>query len=552
VKRQKLLFFGAVAVPSLVLAVAGMLTIRQETELSQKRAADEKLRIVGQDRRELEAALDGLRKRVLEGTAGLREREIGLIAALRGDRVIMPWEERPDAQQTFIPAGDSNKAIAAARRMLQLDPKITDEYGVPAGLYGARRLIQNGNAEDNHAIDSFVSNVLTSVWLSPAAAHMVLDVTQSPDVAAAVRERLREIEDGDHLHAEGPMLARLKPDAWIVVERPRWIVGVSDLPGQSERLIVAVRTAALNDLVPPPKNGRWVFDPDEAGEDMGEGFRGLKLAVPQPAGTDSSGSRKLFYAAALFLVLSVTGYSGYLLHRDSRREAQIGALRAQFVANVSHELKTPITAIRAYAELMEMRAPADEVLSNYVNTILCESDRLSRLVDGVLDFSRMEQGKRLYRFSPVYLGDVIRAALNGLEYPLTQGGFQVRVTGAEQRLSVNADRDALAQAILNLISNAMKYSDESRSIELTLESETDHAIIRVRDYGIGIPFDEQRRIFERFYRAPFADGRLIPGAGLGLTIVDQVVTAHGGKVEVESRPGSGSTFSIRLPIPSHT
>jgi signal transduction histidine kinase len=221
------------------------------------------------------------------------------------------------------------------------------------------------------------------------------------------------------------------------------------------------------------------------------------------------------------------------------------------VSSVSHELRTPIATIRAYAELIDMgRSPGPRESSEYLKTIIGESEKLSRLVEGVLEFSKTERGKRNYRFSSVSVEQVVRSAARAVDYSLTSGGFQLRMDlDSDSALpKVTADPEALEQAVVNLLTNAIKYSGESRDIDLSLHREGDHAVIRVRDQGIGIALEEQSRIFESFYRAPLTTKRNVPGAGLGLTLADHIVKAHRGRIQVESLPGAGSTFSILLPI----
>ena len=194
------------------------------------------------------------------------------------------------------------------------------------------------------------------------------------------------------------------------------------------------------------------------------------------------------------------------------------------------------------------RVDNPETAKQYVETILTEGERLSRLVDNVLDFAKIEQGKRLYRFRPCSLQEVVRTAVQTLERPLAEQGFTVKmdIDGAVPLLQ--ADSDAMMRAVLNLLSNAMKYSGKSRDIEVKLGLRRNLAVIRVRDHGLGLPEEEQQQVFEKFYRAPQPDGESVPGTGLGLTLVKHVAEEHGGSVEVKSKPGEGSAFSLVLPL----
>jgi len=231
------------------------------------------------------------------------------------------------------------------------------------------------------------------------------------------------------------------------------------------------------------------------------------------------------------------------------READTVAMRAQFVASVSHELKTPLTSIRAHAETLLMgRAGAPETTTQYLRTIVSESERLTRLVESVLDLSRIEQGRKTFRMQSTCLSEVVRAAAKTMEYPLSQLGFTLTISRDDTEPTLLADADALEQAILNLLGNAMKYSGEARRIEMRLGSGASEAFVDVIDHGIGIPSEEQARIFEKFHRVQSAETAGIAGTGLGLALVLHVVEAHHGRIDIVSAPGRGSTFSVRLPL----
>jgi signal transduction histidine kinase len=263
----------------------------------------------------------------------------------------------------------------------------------------------------------------------------------------------------------------------------------------------------------------------------------------------NDGSRRVFLAITLMLALALALLAGYLLWRDVQRDRRLAEMRSQFVSSVTHELRTPLTAIRMFTETLRLDEDVDHrTRSEYLDTILHESERLSRLVDNVLDFGKIERGKKIYRFQPVSLDDVVEGAARAMQYPLEQAGFALEVAVERNLPLVTADADALQQAILNLLTNAMKYSGDSRRIQLGLDRQNGVARIQVVDRGVGIAPGDHDRVFERFYRAPTAFNQHIPGAGLGLTLVAHIAAAHGGRVEIDSHPGAGSTFTIRLPL----
>ena len=196
-----------------------------------------------------------------------------------------------------------------------------------------------------------------------------------------------------------------------------------------------------------------------------------------------------------------------------------------------------------------MGRPAEpELRDEYLDIIVNESERLTRLLNNVLDFSRIESGRKTYQFAPHDLESIVRTAARAMQYPLARQGFELLVEVGEGIPPVRGDADALEQAILNLLANALKYSGDARKIELRLARDEAHAVISVRDWGIGIEPVDQRRIFDKFYRVARPENRLIPGTGLGLTLVDHIVRSHHGLVGVDSTPGEGSTFRIHLPL----
>jgi len=321
----------------------------------------------------------------------------------------------------------------------------------------------------------------------------------------------------------------------------------------SRAFVVAVSLNAIFDALRASNRSGPEFTvlPRGSGESLDEAhFPGLKIAFADVGSIESGldlGSS--FYVPAIALVISLNLVGGYLLWRDTRREMRLAELRSQFVSSVSHELKTPLTSIRMFAEILKTQNSVDELMKGEcLDTIVNESERLTRLLNNVLDFSRIEHGQRTYRMESIQLAEVVSAAAKTMQYPLTEQGFDLRVDVDEGIPPVKADRDALKQAILNLLTNAMKYSGPSRGIELRLLPQNGDALIQVADHGIGIPEHEQPRIFEKFYRARVPENHAISGTGLGLALVAHIVQGHGGTIHIDSSPGRGSTFSIRIPV----
>lgn len=254
---------------------------------------------------------------------------------------------------------------------------------------------------------------------------------------------------------------------------------------------------------------------------------------------------------SLALLLAVGLLGGIILAlRAANRAMILSEMKSDFVSNVSHELRTPLASIRVFAELLRLgRVKSLAKAQEYGETIETESRRLSRLIDNILDFSRIETGRKTYLFIPTDLREVVESTLKTFDVHLEHGGFRIALEGPTGDLpQVSVDPDAIAQALHNLLDNAVKYSGDSREIAVRLSREGDAVVLSVRDHGIGIPREEQKKIFERFHRVSTGLVHNVKGSGLGLSLVQHIVEVHSGQITVESAPGQGSTFSIRLPL----
>ena len=235
----------------------------------------------------------------------------------------------------------------------------------------------------------------------------------------------------------------------------------------------------------------------------------------------------------------------FLAVRAERRASQ---LKSDFIANVSHELKTPLSLIRMFGELIATGKHKGEASAReYAGIITRESERLAHLIDNVLDFARLERGKASYSFAEGRLDEVVERALDVCRYRLDKEKMKLGTDIEPALPAVRMDEDAMTLVLLNLVDNAVKYAGEGGEVSVRLSRAPGGVALSVRDRGPGISADDQQRIFERFYRANNARMRNVRGSGIGLSLVKHIAEAHGGRVELTSAPGRGATFTVFVP-----
>lgn len=234
--------------------------------------------------------------------------------------------------------------------------------------------------------------------------------------------------------------------------------------------------------------------------------------------------------------------------RQAHRNELDARQKTSFVSNVSHELKTPLTSIRMYAELLsEKRVKDAGKVHDYLGVIVSESQRLTRLVNNVLDFSRLEQGKKKYRLERLDVSHHLRSVLDTQTLRANEAGMSLDVVLPETPVSAKLDRDAFEQAVLNLIDNAIKYADVGKEITVMLETSPASGFrIRILDRGPGVPSAQKELIFDKFHRVDDSLTAAKPGSGLGLTIARRLVRDMGGDLRYEPREGGGSCFIIEF------
>jgi len=294
----------------------------------------------------------------------------------------------------------------------------------------------------------------------------------------------------------------------------------------------------------------WDGGTPEVERNLEGNFPGLTLAIKLRGTTLAAIGQRFARISFLSLAaLSLVLAGGIALtYRSVSKEMALARLKSDFVSNVSHELRTPLSLIRLYAETLEMgRLTSPDKYQEYYRIIRKESERLTGLINNILDFSRIEAGRKEYDFRETDMCELVHNTLDSYRYQLEQSGFQF-----EEKIDdvppMRVDREAMARSLLNLVNNALKYSQDRKFIGVNLYRDNGSVKLEVVDQGIGIPHDEQQKIFEKFYRVGDPLVHNTKGSGLGLSLVRHIVQAHGGEVSVDSTPGQGSKFTIALPV----
>ncbi len=473
------------------------------------------------------------------------------------------------------------EAQRAAAELMTCCAAARDEFGVSYALYASWQMVTISRRQPGQSREGIVRSLTAAIERGlldrPAdvsgvhqLAEQLGDVPGASELAAAVQKQV------DLYRCPGSIAATARA----------WMAELGSLPRSSARVIIAAwpdeGASTLGALWNGPQGhrgvlvidpavlarwiGRWSAEdtpftftlgqtPAAAGHAVSASLI-LPLwpdtpdveVVARGPSTDEGADRRrdrLFTAAAGAVVV-LTLLAGGLAARDVIRERKLAVVRSAFLAGVTHEIKTPITSICLMAETL-LRGRADPGSSGeLLGTIVNEAAHLSDMVDNLLSTSRIESGARTYRPRVVLLGDAMHEVKRRLAYTLSKENFTLLERIPDEPILVHVDPEALAQAIMNLLGNAMKYSGQSREIGLSVETDGARARVHVIDYGVGIPSQEQDRIFASFYRTATAAASTT-GSGLGLALVRHFARAHGGDVWVESQPGRGSVFTLVLP-----
>jgi signal transduction histidine kinase len=324
------------------------------------------------------------------------------------------------------------------------------------------------------------------------------------------------------------------------------------------RLAMMVYPADLemgHEIKPLAASAGWGTGKPEVTRKLDDVFRGLALGIKyQGTSVEALGQTWVHRSFLILACLSLVIIGGLVLTKHIvSKEMALARLKSDFVSNVSHELRTPLALIRLYAETLELgRITTPEKKHQYYRIIRKESERLTALINNILDFSRIEAGRKEYEFRKTDIAELVRNTLDSYRYQIEQQGFAFEESIDSNLPAVPVDREAIARALVNLVNNALKYSSDEKFLGVKLYRENGLVKLEVADHGIGIERRDQSKIFEKFYRAGDPLVHNTKGSGLGLSLVRHITHAHGGEIAVESTPGKGSKFTLSLPLASAT
>jgi signal transduction histidine kinase len=259
--------------------------------------------------------------------------------------------------------------------------------------------------------------------------------------------------------------------------------------------------------------------------------------------------RRNVYILIVAVVMAVLFLGGFMAVRSTAKEVELARLKSEFVSTISHEFRTPLMSIRYLSEMLDGgRLKGEDKKRIYYSKINKESERLSRLIENILDFSKIEAGIKEYKFEDVSVKEMVEEASDRFKQYMAGKKMTLECDIQDDLPTVRADKEAISRALFNLLDNAVKYSEKNPVIHLRASHEGEAVFLEVQDAGAGISKDDQKKVFQKFYRSSHPASKSIEGSGIGLTLVDHIVKAHGGQVTMESDLGQGTRVTIELQV----
>lgn len=541
--RLLAMFVLLTGLPLVALAWLGARVLDQDRALASQRRL-ERLQNAANDLADaLTAATKDTAIELPEGVTWLRFDRRGMVERrgvppLHYPAIITP----PDAAPVFARIEETELANPASAIAQYTRLAASTDPAVRAGAYVRLARVQIRSNSTSEALDTY--EALLALGATPVAG--------APAELVARRQRAALFERAGDLHAaaaERSASAAALSDGRFVLDRTTFDFYAEDLPAVIDRH--AALTAAVAEWWP-----RWHAEPSgrmartTADGAFATAWRstadGTIVAVgydttASVATTEENARRHLLLAGFALVALILLG-AGYVVFRALQRDLNVARLQSEFVAQVSHEFRTPLTAMRHLTELLEDGAAPPARLAEFHRALGKETRRLHTMVESLLDFKRIESGRQVYDMEDASLAEVAERVVSAFDSPRLQ--LIVGETSPRSRI----DRDAVALAVQNLVDNAMKYSPSSAPVRISVDSAGDKARISVEDRGAGLSPEEQRAVRRKFVRGSAARALNVKGTGIGLAIVDQVARAHGGRLDVDSEPGRGSRFTLSVPL----
>ncbi len=491
---------------------------------------------------------------------------------LGGSPIVSSWAQLA-LLRLAVQRGDSPGAAVWLKAIRAADPAVTTESGIPVRVAAALLLVANADAARLSESAEFLSETLSKLAAGSWPLNAAPWTYYAREIGAATEVDASLHTDTLATAAFLESLASAVPDVLALSQSLEWrrerpLVS-GHLPGTNSVAVLFPGEGRTTGFVlPAPEIGREAsarLTALTAAEDF-EGRIAVSADRAQPQGMlvpafeflEASFPQRdqtlwrlhlrrylVFYAAGLLLLGAAAGL--FFTYRAVAREMELSRMKAGFIASVSHEFRTPLAAIEVMLErLASGKVRDDEMLGRYYEAGCREVRRLAAMVNQLLEFSRLEEGRGEFRFETIDLNEVAREAIASF----VDLGFGARLSdglAGAQALNVSADKDAVRQCIHNLIDNALKYSPDGSPVTIASGRGDEGVFLKVTDRGLGIAPEEQALIFEQFYRGGSAGAGGVQGTGIGLALVKRIMIAHGGRVTLDSRLGEGSTFTLTFP-----